>query len=398
MMRHGIRIGLVLSLSVGAIWLSVSNGVARTAANRKPELALQWLPMDSSANAKRAETLLRRSPRLDNLTAVESLAKAALVRDPTNVSAVRTLGVLYELRKQRKAAERLMMYSSALSRRDLPTRIWFIERAVSNGDIDQALREYDIALSASQRSQELLFPILINAAADDEIRTALTTRLSRKPPWRSAFLSQVINTSPTKAAELSLALSAAGSALSSEEKTALMWQLAQKGSYSVAGAVHSQLGPTRPSANYVLNGDFSALEAGTPFEWQYGSAYGARARVDAVGSGANPALTFDMNIDEGGELARQIVLLKPGKYSLSFHLGALQDHKPGRLRLRLACVEQSKLSLFLVEASPPASGAEKTTKAFHVPLRCPAQILQIEGVGSDELSGGWIDNLTISRH
>ncbi len=85
--------------------------------------------------------------------------------------------------------ERLVQMSARLSRRDAGTQLWLIEAAAQRNDTGETLEHYDIALRTKADTRDILFPRLLNAIDDAEIRQALKPYVHGKNRWIAEFIS-----------------------------------------------------------------------------------------------------------------------------------------------------------------------------------------------------------------
>jgi len=104
-----------------------------------PALALRIDPDNAEIQASRAEQLLRLDPSA-NRRAAEELARQSLRRSPVSAAGATMLATARDLAGDTSTARRLMDYSESVSRRDLPTQLWFVEDAVRRNDIPLALQ------------------------------------------------------------------------------------------------------------------------------------------------------------------------------------------------------------------------------------------------------------------
>src|SRR5690606_20419631 len=79
---------------------------------------------------------------------------------------------------------------------DQATQVALIQHALSQGQPQEAMRHFDIALTTSWSSQQGLFPLMANAMVDQAMSDALVERLQLKPVWATAFVQYVVERGP----------------------------------------------------------------------------------------------------------------------------------------------------------------------------------------------------------
>lgn len=169
------------------------NAIANITRTKAPETAL-GMPFggDPTAAAPAIDNLTRTDPEALTRPDVAVKLKAALRLDPLDASAIRNLGFVAELGRDRERARKLINLAERVSRRDAATQIWLIEDAARNGDVARTLRHYDIALKTSLEVQPLLFGTLANALSEPQVARALVPLIRPRPSWLYAFVAQTI--------------------------------------------------------------------------------------------------------------------------------------------------------------------------------------------------------------
>ncbi|MBD8620620.1 hypothetical protein IFT67_16990 [Sphingomonas sp. CFBP 13728] len=162
-------------------------------ARSRPDLALLAVPYHSVALAHQVDDAMVAT---DTVSAqkLQEMLSAALRREPLSADLIRQLAIMRSLKGNTPNSRALMALAERASRRDLPTQIWMIEAAVSEGKINRALSHYDIALTTSKQAPALLFPVLTSAIAEPRINAALARYLRSHRPWSDAFLRQAVAT------------------------------------------------------------------------------------------------------------------------------------------------------------------------------------------------------------
>ncbi|MEG8026197.1 hypothetical protein QP162_20825 [Sphingomonas aurantiaca] len=138
---YKVAVGLVL---IVLLWLSVAVSFEGVFARRDPVVALRWAPWSAQAKivqstalatdtatdtAGSAATATGAGTAADPATIAKArtLAQQALDRSPVQASAARAIGVAALSARDNATAGRAFTYAARLSRRDLPTELYWIE-------------------------------------------------------------------------------------------------------------------------------------------------------------------------------------------------------------------------------------------------------------------------------
>ncbi|QDX27474.1 hypothetical protein FPZ54_16670 [Sphingomonas suaedae] len=387
----GVAIGAAL-----LVYLSISITLTLTVAKPKPEVALNWWPWGGLPKAMVANRLvLKQEPSASDLDQASGLAEAALARDPLSVDAVNALALVAAHKEDEAGAARLFRASEFLSRRHLPTQIWLIEEAVRRNDIPSALSHYDRALRTSKSAADYLLPTLVAAADDPQILPALNTILAPRPDWWRQFLALAI-----KDVRDSRALLAIGRtlrlAMSDEAETNFVQQIIRRliadRHYQSAYAYYAdtkRLESTQAAA--LRDGDFSGDRSPLPFDWWFRDDYELSAGKEVFGD--DPRLVLRSNASGGGEVARQLLILAPGRYTLKGVAGSTGAGVMEQPMIQVDCVEGAEL----IRRPLPAANEKGSAfeMRFEVPRNCGGQWLRII-LAPTERSQAWIDSLQIT--
>ena len=401
--RGGLQAGMVARIVAGVIvagavgWLALGVTAAGVHGQARPS-QVAWWPLDADANANRAarilESGLRPSPAA--LAAAARDATAALQREPVNAVAARTLGLLAARRGDAAQANRLMRYSEMLSRRDLLTQLWMIEANVQQNNIGEALRHYDRALRTSESARELLFPILIDAAASPGVTPQLGRLLAARPAWWQDFVTRLVTDGRSSLAIEAIVLAMRLDPANAEERSLLgaaVNRLAQLGDYPRALDLYRRAGGGAGNA-LVRNGDFEAENRFAPLDWVLGDSSGAGGMMQPGLPGGGRGLLMVVEAGSaGGTIARQLLVLPPGSYRFSALAGRVSgDDRP---KVTLACV---RTNATLFDLRLPASGpaGQAISQDFTVGgAACPAQWLVISAPQPTGDEGPWIDRIAV---
>lgn len=363
------RVALAAGVAAAGVWIGAATLEARSAETT------------GAASRATARALgLRSRERLERggTTAAVGLAREALRRDPTVVPAIQTLGLAAQAGGDAARADRLLAHAQRLSRRELQTHLWAIERYVARGDTPAVLREYDLALRASSSAADLLFPVLGGAVEDPAIAAGLVARLRGAPLWREAFLSYMARDArvpPATAVGFLARARAAGVRTPPLDLTVLVQRTVAD---DPATAWRAYL-LRRPGADprLVRDASFRAIsEDASPFDWTVSQDGGIEARSVPDG--------LEVNAGSGtaGTAAEQLQRLPPGTYRLRIATGPIAEG--GSLAAALSCADGTVLTkLDLPNGAPRHSEGPR----FTVPARCGVQTLRLSVDASDAPAG-----------
>lgn len=323
---------------------------------------------DAAALGERARTALGSG----DLPAATAFAQQALRRDPTVVAAVQTLGLAAQAKGDGARASRLLAYADRLTRRDLQTHLWAIERDVARGDVEGALREYDLALRTSAGARDLLYPVLTGAVADPPVAQALLRRFRLRPAWRADFLAYLATDPRVDPAVAVGFLRSAGAGVRAapEDVATLIARAVNAGDFATAWRAY-RLVRRDADRRQVRDPGFAALaDAPTAFDWTPSTQGGISAQ--AIRQDGASRLDVDAEAGTAGRVIEQLQLLPPGRYRLAVDAGPVSGG--GGLVWSLACRDGAELARIAMASGP---GRRYATPAFAIPASCRVQQLTL---------------------
>ncbi len=383
-MRTGWRTAAAVVAVALVASFAIRDSAAQVLRRADAELAHKLAPWDGRIAAELAnETMQSLSASRTQETALE-LARVALRDDPTTVEAINVLALAAQLRGDTERTRALFRYSLSLSRRELPSRIWAIEEAVSRGDIRGALTNYDFALKTSRNASALLFPILARAISEPRVRAELLPILRRRPVWGSEFIDYLSRAAvnPEGTAAFHPELARAGLPVTPLQDARVVDALAARGFYDQAWRYYARI---RPGADRRKSRDPDfrvASDAQTVFDWQpfnEGGLFGSLVRAKDGGG----ALAFSVAAASPGKLAEQRQLLPVGRYRIRGTAQGLAVPAGERPYFAVTCDSGREL----VQAALPGAGASTFSAAFSVPSGCAAQSLALVARQHDNPAG-----------
>lgn len=365
--------GVAVVAALGTGVLAARNSLGLSLARTNPALASRIDPSNGAALGGAALARLQSDTSKQGRAETVRIARAALRRDPTAASALSVIGLLAPTRVE---AVRAIRQSEALTRRSLPTQLWLIEDSVARGDITGALHHYDVALRTSRVAPSFLFPVLVGAVSDPGILPALADTLARRPAWGGLFLQHLAQSGqdlPPIVRLFSL-LQRRGVETGVAATGTVYARLLERNRFDLAWTLYQSRHP-RASRAGLRNGLFTDVPANpTPFDWQLSDTTAVTARIETDATGGQ--LVFSGASGEGGEAARQLLLLAPGRHRVRAVVSDLQAPDDARPYLRLSCAtggaELSRQLLPDADTRGRAAALDVT-----VPADCPAQWLSV---------------------
>lgn len=181
----------VVVVAAFVIWVVIGSGLGRTLQSAAPAKAVAIWPWNAAALSTLGEqAIVDNASNPAAVTTATTFARQALDLDASSALAYAVLGMAADARREPNARS-LLLTSERLSRRIVLPQLWLIEDAVERGDVDAALRHFDIALRTSKEAPALLYPVLMSAAGDPNITAKLAALLRSRPLWRDDYLTEL---------------------------------------------------------------------------------------------------------------------------------------------------------------------------------------------------------------
>lgn len=401
-LRQLIRPAIALLAVAGSLWLTIAVTINQVFGDRNPRLATALWPGGSKANVGLAQLRLeqdRASP--ESLAAAKQMAERALSRDPLNVAAARTWGLVVAAQGMEQPAERMMRFAEKLSKRDVRTQMWMIEARVRQNDIAGALHHYDLALRSSLSARQPFFPILTSAATDPNIAARLGEVLAKRPPWGPEFTTQfVANSADARAITTLLSRVRLDPANEGERQLlrSAIERLVGMGEFRSAESLYS-MASGRPNL-LIRNSGFDLPNEFPPLDWQLTQEPGLTAEQRSVegSTTGDHALFLTAENERGGPVARQLLLLPAGRYRLVLAFGDTAEEEAANPRITMRCVD-SDIDFATVRLPAASSAGRRSESVVQVPQgNCPAQWLTISAASRLDAasSAPWISSLHLA--
>lgn len=332
---------LAITGAVGA-WYSFGLAMSGVTRSKLPAMALSYVPNESRALASQAEQLFFQNPQNPSAQS-RALAIKALKAQLVNPSAVRTLGYFADSMGERKKALALIEAAERLSRRDAGAQVWLLDHDARANNAKGALAHYDILLRTNPASQDVLFPRLLEAISDPSIRSALRPFVENNEGWGNAFLLYATSEGKNLQNVVELMIESdrkSDTDLKFLQKVNLLKQLTSKKYYGEAKRLFLTMNDVKPeslASVRFLASDIDQVYG--PMGWQ-------KLEVDDAGADFENAdgkviLRAYANPNTTRGIARKLLYLSAGKYTLTTRTSTTKEADGAALRWDVSCASTS---------------------------------------------------------
>jgi hypothetical protein len=381
-----IRIIAFSILGLIGAWFATTLALSGVTRIKAPQSALLFMPRESTALAARADLLFFANPQQPP-AAVRTLSLAALREQAINPRALRLLGYYADVEGDSATAEKFIRMAQRLSRRDAATQLWLIESYARENDTKQTLVHYDIALRTKPDTQTILFPRLLNAIEDQDIRTALKPYIRSKDGWGGSFLFYANANSKNLPTLTDLVVETGGlvdpeSAKSQE--LGLLGRLVGEKYFADARRLFLQMPGAKPARMTSAAFDPSDRDSRFgPMGWQLIDDPDAGGGFTGKAGDKQISLSLFANSGTTRPVASKLLYLRPGSYLFNARLANLERGEGGFLRWQLRCPsDASGAPLWTIDSINAALRA-----TFAVPANCPVQFLDLIASGGKGQTG-----------
>lgn len=383
--REWLARSLLASGLAALAYLGVADSLAQTISSRDAAQAHRLAPWNGVITAELAEKTFAKKPAADEESAAARLARRALRQDATAAAALNVLGQQAQERDEALRAQNLFRYSLLLSRRELQAQVWSIEEAANRGDVDDALRGYDVALRTSLTARNLLFPVLASALADPRIRGGLLPIVESKPIWAGAFAEYLASKriAPAAAAAFFRETEDHGLPVDDDNRAALVNTLAATEGSVPAWNYYQSFRPGGSRSRSRDPGFTLQVSTRTLFDWR--ASEDGRLSAAVFGSDGGGMLDFAVPPTIGGVLLSQSQLLPPGTSFLQGRSSGIDQPDGSQPYWLLKCKDGRELGRVQVPNSTVDGG--RFDGEFEVPADCPEQTLQLIARATDAVAG-----------
>jgi hypothetical protein len=364
-------VGAALLLTVQV----VRNAIVAQYAEVLPQVAASAWPSHAAAQLWQGMTQIGHAAgrRQKVAPATLELIRSAARKSPLAAEPFLVRGVEAQLARDPALAERAFFAAKLRDGRSIPARYFLAEHYFRNGDAPRGLNEIAILARMIPDGVTNLAPYVAAYARDRRNHRQLQLLFRSDPVLEDATLSKLAEDPANAETVLRLA---------SRTRAAPAWanvllqKLVAAGQYDKARAVWMRLAqvPAAGASQLVFDADFNNSDAPPPFNWELTSSTVGLAERQ---SGGRVHVIFYGH--EDGILARQLLVLGPGRYRLAMHVAG-GSAKAGALAWSVTCVgaKEPRVSLSLGDSRRAEQGV-----LFDVPAGCRAQNLQLAGSSQD---------------
>lgn len=381
-------------------WRVLGLAMADRYARTDPGRALAWRADHPEALSR----LAQRHAEQGDWAAAADNARRALRANPLDGQPLRVLAQAAEAEGRTEQALALYRQAVRWAPRDLPTRFWLLQHALTHRDAVDAMAQLDAILRLKPELLPALQPQLDLLAANPLAQKALVETLARQPPWRAGFLAGLV-----KSAYPSDALAPVFGAMRGEQALRELqpWlaRLRSENRHTQAYLTWAGLIPEN-QRNYlgnVFDGGFELeqeLQAG-PFAWNTPAVAGAEAYWSATRGSVGRSsylVQFEGRRTPFAHLW-QAMALPAGRWQLAWRARADRLDSPRGLVWRVLCEPQGRI---LAESAPMQGRFDwrGLDLAFEVPAECPGQRLLLTipaRIPAETVIAGtlWLDEVRI---
>ncbi|TCP87593.1 hypothetical protein C8J42_10954 [Sphingomonas sp. PP-CE-1A-559] len=323
------------------------------------------------------------------------LAATALDREPGNATAARAMAFVAAAEGRQASFKAWLNYAESLSRRDTITQLALLEITAAASDMAGTLRHYNRTMLVNVGLRDTLVPILVSATSDPEAVRGLVPFLQNRPAWWPQFVG-ALNARSTSPSTIPIILQSLRlDTTNQSEASALgdgLSRMLNLGDREGAFAFYRKI--RKAPVSLLRDGSFEQGNSFGPFEWAIHEEGSSAASRQERADGRGLAL-FVASGDSDTTVAEQVLVLKPGDYSLSALIVPDAESSPP-MSIRVRC-QASGAELTKLSSMAPSSGRIEHAR-FHISEQCQLAriMISVDGASGGQ-AAGWIDDIAITR-
>ena len=384
----GAGVARLLVVAAGSIllaWLVVRTSAVDALIRRNPMAAAIVAPDNSRVKIALAMVEFRlnggRVTEAGREGAFSALARSPLAEDPFMLAGIDALA-----RGDEEKGEALLAETRRRDPRSRTARLILLDRYLRTSRTSEAGVEIAVLNRLIAQAAEVLVPELARMISDPRTGGALIGLLRDDPDMRDAVLGKLASGGADPDLILRVARSTGAGGRSGPApawQPAMLSKMVEKGDVERAHLLwrgFSGANEADPATPY--DGNFRGLPGPAPFNWQLlSSPAGVAERTQAQ------SLDVEYYGRERAALASQLLMLKPGRYRLSFRAEGDATGEGSRLAWLVSCAGGAGAQLLEAPLQRVGSTPKVIAAAFTVPAGCPAQWLRLTGI-PDEFPTG----------
>ncbi len=370
---------VVAGVSVG--WLSFQAAMVRTLPATSSIIARFAPHYPDAVLARTATTLVAQRGMLDTAT-LDAVRRAAAAA-PLDARAYLILGHQQLLDQMPNRAVATLEAGQRLDPRQRLIHLLLLDRYLRTARYADAAAQFSVLARLLGATQVPIATAMAKMTMAPETRDAVRHTLSTDPVLERGVLTALAKSDTAPGVIFALASPAArvdARALQSWGPV-LVNRLIDRGQYSVARSAWQRIYgvPPEQAASLITNAGFRETAASPPFDWT----------LTASGLGAadirHGSLMVDYYGRDSGDLARQLLVLQPGRYRFAFTVDPGKTDGATKLYWSLACGSgaPSDRNQVMNVAVTATAKPHRTAAEIAVPTGCPAQTLTLRGEAGD---------------
>jgi hypothetical protein len=376
---RGMLSAIVLAVVAALLgWLCVRSAMVQALPARSPSLAQLAPHHPDVVLSKAVVALVKQRGMLDPaaLTAVRRAAVAA----PLDARPYLILGHQQLLDGEGGHAVATLEAGQRLDPRQRLIHLLLLDRYLRTGRYADAAAQFSISARLVGPAQGPIATAMAQMSMAPETRDAVRRTLRTDPTLERAVLVTLAKADTDPAAIFTLASPAARREAgdSTSWGPVLISRLVAKGRYAAARAVWQNVYGLSAAqvASPVFDAGLRELPGSPPFNWTLVTSSLGAADI------RNGSLSVDYYGRDTGDLAGQLLVLRPGAYRFGFTVDGSKMAAGPSMSWSLRCLTGSKTEL--MNAAVAGTGArQRVATAFTVPSNCPAQQLALIGTAGE---------------
>lgn len=407
--RHGdrtsvsyVRLGLAVAAATVAIVAGTVNTIAMSTVN--PALLKTLSKWSGEASGTLLDAQVQTARTAPELAGYRDDLVRTLEREPLDFRATRSLAFVDLAQNRTGRARSLLETNARYTLREPLTHIWLISDALERKNYGAFLRESEIVMRDRPKASQPVYELLTGMIDQSKMTDAIARKVAARPDWRAGFFDTFGEKSTNSAAAYDFfrRIAALGApASSAEQRVWLLHEIGRTDTAEVVGRWKAlQTEPLPADEALVRNPGFEGTTAPQPFDWTFYVPEGSFAEISNSPAGSGKALYAEFNGRGDQTVARQILDLVPGRYSLTYRVYPLSDLGRKDLKLRVDCATGKTFAPVVTHTvTAPVNAWSSRSFTFGIPAGCPAQqlVVGIEPGGLTAEVQTYFDDLTIRR-
>jgi hypothetical protein len=358
-------------------WWVVKIGVVDAEVDDNPFLAAQVAPNHPRVRISLAMVYFLiqggRVPDESRRAALDAMRQAPLADEPFLLAAVDALA-----RGDNRGGERLLEEARRRNPRLRLARLLLLDRYLRERRIDEAVLEMKALDNLVEGVSGVLMPALAHMAQDPETAQQMVPLLRAQPALQEAVLESLATSGASGAVLLNVAGPAVRSRHSEPWKAMALSHLVSQHEFDKAWDLWKNFTGYQGDTKGIYDPGFAGLPGPPPFNWDL-TTHGP----GAADLSRNHTLQVNYYGRDNGDLASQLLILRPGRYRFSFRASGDASGEGSRLVWTFAC-NPANSQILQMSITGVASAPKRFTASLEVPASgCTTQWLRLDGISGD---------------